>query len=325
LIAETFFREVICRFGCPESIYSDRAFINGVFQALCKMFTIHHYHTSSFSPQSNGQTERANAMILATLRCYLEKKDQWEFFLSPVLAALRGTISKSTLFSPFYMLFARQMKFPIDRELLPTVVPKGKSAEDLVKKMVPRMEAARKAAHENLILAQQEMKRAYDARGTQDHNFQLGDFVVMTNHNIPLGVSPKIAEKYTGKYYVTGVTNLGNILLRDAKTNKEFNHPVNPRRLRYFYSDRDIFETYDAQRVEPSATDVPDEEASDAEEDPATPPVTVATGASKDEANSDPPGTTTTTAETSGTMQIPAPPSTEESENEEVAMPASPP
>ena len=59
-----------------------------------------------FSPQSNGAAERANSMILSTLRCYLDdKKDQWEFFLPSVLAALRGTVSKSTgLFTVFFAL-----------------------------------------------------------------------------------------------------------------------------------------------------------------------------------------------------------------------------
>ena len=155
------------------------------------------------------------------------------------------------------------MQYPIDCELLPTVVPKGKAAEDFVAKMVPRIEAARKIAQENLILAQQEMKRHYDARGTREHQFKPGDFVVMTHHNIPVGISPKIAEKYKGKYYVTGVTDLGNILLRDAKTNKEFSHPVNPRRLRHFYSDRDIFETYDARQSAAAAVDAPDDAAAE--------------------------------------------------------------
>jgi hypothetical protein len=52
--------------------------------------------------------------------------------------------------------------------------------------------------------------------------------------------------------------------LRDAKTNKEFNHPVNPRRLRHFYSDREIFEAYDARRAE--ATRVDDTEDTAAED-----------------------------------------------------------
>jgi len=155
------------------------------------------------------------------------------------------------------------MTYAIDCELLPTVVPKGKAAEAFVAKMVPRIEAARKIAQENLILAQQEMKRNYDARGTREHQFKPGDFVVMTNHNIPLGISPKIAEKYTGKYYVTGVTGLGNILLRDAKTNKEFNHPVNPRRLRHFYSDRKFFDAYDARRAEATTGDESEDTAAE--------------------------------------------------------------
>jgi hypothetical protein len=121
------------------------------------------------------------------------------------------------------------------------------------------MEAARAAVQANLIEAQKEMVRTHDERGIREPNFKPGDFVLMKENKAPLGVSAKIHQKFsTKKYYVTGKTEIGNFLLRDAATNKPCDHPVNPSRLRLFHSDRDLFmDTH--QDVE--AEDDDDEEA----------------------------------------------------------------
>ena len=244
VIAEAMFREVIARYGCPTAILSDRGlpFINSVIKALCELFKITHYHTSSYSPSTNGAVEKQNSTILQALRCYLDSADNWEFFLAPVLAALRGTVNKSTGFSPAFILFCRELVYPLDLELLPKVVPKAKTAAEFMAKLLPRMEAARAAVPENLKAAQQEMSRTHDERGMREATFRPGDFVLMKENKAPLGTSPKIHQKFsTKKYYVTGRTELGNFLLRDALTNKACDHPVNPSRLRLFHSDRDLF------------------------------------------------------------------------------------
>ena len=266
IIAEALFRDVIARFGCPVAFLSDRGlpFLNSVVKALCQYFVIHHYHTASYSPSTNGAVEKANSTILQALRCYLDSTDNWEEFLAPVLAALRGTVNKATGFSPAFILYGRELVYPIDLELMPKVVPKSKTAEELMAKLIPRMEAARAAVQANLIEAQKEMARTHDERGTREPTFKPGDFVLIKENKAPLGISQKIFQKYsTKKYYVTGKTEIGNFLLRDALTNKPCDHPVNPSRLRLFHTDRDLFmDTHE----DVEAPDDEDEEDDEAEE-----------------------------------------------------------
>ena len=60
IIAEALFRDVIARFGCPVAFLSDRGlpFLNSVVKALCQFFVIHHYHTASYSPSTNGAVKK---------------------------------------------------------------------------------------------------------------------------------------------------------------------------------------------------------------------------------------------------------------------------
>ena len=121
----------------------------------------------------------------------------------------------------------------------------GKIAEEHVEKLIPRTNAARKAAEENLVISQEEMRIICDARGTKEHRFKPGDIILIRQNKVPVSTFLKIFDKNSGQFYATGVTKLGNILLRELKTNKAVDHPVNPTRLRHFYTDRDVLENDD--------------------------------------------------------------------------------
>ena len=55
--------------GLPDSIVSDRGtqFISGFSHALCKLVAISQNLTPSFHPQTDGQTERVNAILVQYL------------------------------------------------------------------------------------------------------------------------------------------------------------------------------------------------------------------------------------------------------------------
>ena len=69
-VAEVLYNEIICRYGAPKSILSDRGknFMSAVVQELCKMFQITRSHTSSYHPATNAQRERLNSVIAKGLR-----------------------------------------------------------------------------------------------------------------------------------------------------------------------------------------------------------------------------------------------------------------
>ncbi|VDI84198.1 Hypothetical predicted protein [Mytilus galloprovincialis] len=69
-IAEVLYNEVFSRFGAPRAIVSDRGanFCSKLIQALCELFEVQRYHTSSYHPQTNSTCERMNRTIAQTLR-----------------------------------------------------------------------------------------------------------------------------------------------------------------------------------------------------------------------------------------------------------------
>ena len=109
-VAAVLFKEVICRYGAPNVLISDRGrnFLSNLVKALCELFQITRYYTSSYRPLLNGSVERMNSVILQALRIYCKgKQDDWVDLLPSIMMAYRMTpATQSTQFSPFFLCFA---------------------------------------------------------------------------------------------------------------------------------------------------------------------------------------------------------------------------
>jgi transposase InsO family protein len=78
IVAETLYRECICRFGPPECLLSDQgsAFTGDVMARLCKKLGIKKGFTSPHYPQCDGMVERLNRTLLKDLRGYVDQDDK---------------------------------------------------------------------------------------------------------------------------------------------------------------------------------------------------------------------------------------------------------
>lgn len=123
-VARVLYKEIITRYGAPRTLISDRGrnFVSNLVKALSEMFQITRHLTSSYHPQTNGSVERMNSVILQAIRCYAKgQQDDWDDLLLPgILMAYRATpATQSTDFSPYFMLYGREMCLPIDSSLVP--------------------------------------------------------------------------------------------------------------------------------------------------------------------------------------------------------------
>ena len=66
----TFFQDIIHRYGYPHNIITDNGmnFAKGVFNHFCREKRIRLDLASGAHPQSNGQVEKANGLVLAGIR-----------------------------------------------------------------------------------------------------------------------------------------------------------------------------------------------------------------------------------------------------------------
>lgn len=119
--AKTVVQHIFCdfalKFGFPEKIHHDmgREFENHLMDQLQKVCGVRGSHTTPYHPMGNGQVERFNRTLLSMLRTLSDaKKADWKSSLSKVIHAYNCTRCEATGFSPYYLLFGRSPRLPID-------------------------------------------------------------------------------------------------------------------------------------------------------------------------------------------------------------------
>lgn len=87
--------------------------------------------------QTNGLTERFNQTLSRSLsKLVNEEQNDWDVHLETILFAYRVSTQKSTGYSPFYMMFHRHPRLPIDAELQQSSVDEDTNVESFVDKML---------------------------------------------------------------------------------------------------------------------------------------------------------------------------------------------
>ena len=71
--------------------------------------------TTSYHPQGNGMCERFNHTLLNMLGTLeAEQKNNWKTYVGPLVCAYNCTRHDSTGFSPYYLMFGRNPRLPVD-------------------------------------------------------------------------------------------------------------------------------------------------------------------------------------------------------------------
>jgi hypothetical protein len=116
-----FFDEIITRYGVPHSIITDNGtnFAKGVFADYYGQKGIRLDLASVAHPQTNGQVEKANGLILAGIKPRLVEPLEcsvgcWVEELPLVLWSLRTTLNRSISFTPFFLVYGAEAVLPTD-------------------------------------------------------------------------------------------------------------------------------------------------------------------------------------------------------------------
>ena len=119
MTAKVLFEKFICHYGFPEKFISDqgRNFESQLIADLCKLAKVKKVRTTPYHPMTNGQCERFNKTLcdmLGTLN--QDEKEDWKSHIHTLTHAYNCTKNSSTGYSPFYLVFGRHPRLPVDVE-----------------------------------------------------------------------------------------------------------------------------------------------------------------------------------------------------------------
>ncbi|CAO2152203.1 unnamed protein product [Urochloa humidicola] len=235
-----FFADIIHRFGVPNSIITDNGtqFTGKKFLEFCDNHYIRVDWSAVAHPQTNGQVERANGMILQGLKPRIFSKlnkfaRKWVAELPSVIWSLRTTPSRVTGFTPFFLVYGAEAILPTDLEY---GSPRLKAYQE------GQNQRAREdsldqvdEAHDVPILRSaryQQSLRRYQAQRVQRRDFNKGDLVLRLRQDSR--GRHKLTPPWEGPYIVAEVLKPGTYKLANEK-GEVFANAWNIQQLRRFY------------------------------------------------------------------------------------------
>ena len=155
-------------FGVPAYLVSDqgKAFMGHIITHLCDLYGVQKLRTSPYHAQTNGQVERMNQTIIRMIgKLEEDKKACWSEHLPELLLAYNATRSAVTRYSPYYLLFGRRSRIPVDY-LFPTLCdsPHQTKMEVSVAAMQKRLKEAFAVARRLISEEAAKQHRYYDCK-----------------------------------------------------------------------------------------------------------------------------------------------------------------
>ena len=177
-VATFIYESIICRHGCPNRILSDRGthFNNRIVAALMNRFQIKHHFSTPYHPQTNGLVERYNRTLCETLAKLVEQSNEWDTFIAPALFAYRTSKNATTKIEPFYLVYGRPAKLPIDEQ-----GDSNETINDRIQQLVDNVPQLRINAKERVTKAQEKQKELYHQKLRKIINYEIGDKVLYYN------------------------------------------------------------------------------------------------------------------------------------------------
>ena len=180
--AETLRNGYFGLFGAPAYLVSDqgKAFTGHIITHLCDLYGVQKLRTSPYHAQTNGQVERMNQTIIHMIgKLEEDKKACWSEHLPELLLAYNATRFAVTGYSPYYLLFGRRPRIPLDY-LFPTLrdSPHQTKMEVSVVAIQKRLKEAFAVAR-HLTSEEADKQRHYYDRKAGAVALQPGDIVVV--------------------------------------------------------------------------------------------------------------------------------------------------
>lgn len=223
--------QIICRFGAPLVVVTDNgSHFKGAFSEICKRLGVFHRYVTPYHPQTTGQDERVNALLLGRIRKW--RKDghkKWDEDLPLCVLACNTRKASPITFSPIEAL----MGFTVTTA---STLHLGDISKKEIRRRVAYLTGIlthRTTLVQRLLVLEslrdeairvkdekaRKMKERYD-RKTHQTQFEEGERVLLYDMSLLKQWSRKLEERWNGPFTVVWKGTMGgyNIDLGDGKT-----------------------------------------------------------------------------------------------------------
>jgi hypothetical protein len=202
-LAQLMYREVVRHHGIPSSIVSDRdpRFTSHFWKSLWKLTDTQLNMSTSFHPQSDGQTERANRTLEEYLRAHVDyHQNNWDQHLISAEIAYNNSINASTGYTPFYLNYGQEILLPLDQNRIHTSQP---TTEELFSELQANVQIAKQQIEEAQI-----RQKKYADENRKEITYEINDQVWLSTRNLKKkGRSEKLLPRFIGPYTITEIIN----------------------------------------------------------------------------------------------------------------------
>eukprot|EP00731_Ephydatia_muelleri_P025168 Em0017g251a len=221
-VAKKLVDEMFCRFSPPEQLHSDqgRQFESELVKEICVLLQIRKTHTTPYHPQCNGMVERFNRTLLDMLATTIDNHQaDWQHHIRKLCLAYNSSIHSTTGFSPFFLMFGRQVKLPIDL-MYGTNRTGPDTAAGFAQKLKEGLQEAYKLVREKCQAEHKRQKALYDER-VHGKPFSPGDLVWLHSPAVPRGRSRKLHHPWKGPLKVVERLGESNYKIKSLQGRKK--------------------------------------------------------------------------------------------------------
>ena len=119
-VIEFYMNVIVARHGVPEILICDQGaeFQSTDFRRILQEMGTEMRRTTQYHPETNGKVERWHRTIKGILAKLMNNvQGAWENHLQEALLSYRISVSETTHFSPFFLLYGKQPRIPSSRML----------------------------------------------------------------------------------------------------------------------------------------------------------------------------------------------------------------
>jgi hypothetical protein len=230
-VAQLFYDHIVRLHGFPEFLVSDRdsKFTSEFWAELWRLCGTRMKMSTSYHPQTDGQTESVNRVVQDVLRAYVSNdRTDWDRHLTAVEIAINTSRHSSTGFTPYFLNANQEMSLPFGvamrKEIDGSALPEAASAAS-------EMAVSDEIARTRLADAQKKQaKEADEHRRTQD--YKVLDQVMLSTKNLTK-FKYKFGCRYLGPFVITAVAK-GRVTLDLPEDMKRLYPTINVERLKKY-------------------------------------------------------------------------------------------